>query len=346
MNRSLMNILRSLVRLLVLAAAISVVCFVVAVNQINRIFLQQPKADAQAVSFVVTSGESFATVGSRLKDDGVIANALWFRVAGEFSGLTDDLQAGTYSFKAGQNYGDILAHLTTSEVTDVAITFPEGLTIKQMGELVTAKFDISADEWAKETGQYSQFETHPFVVRAQKPDDVDLEGYLFPDTYRFFADATAEDIVKKMLDTMETRVNGLDEPTDDAVGMTTHEILTLASIVEREVRKPSEMKNVADIFLKRLSIGMALQADSTVNYVTGGDDPSISLDDTDLDSPYNTYRNPGLPPGPISNPGMNALTAVIHPATNDYLYFLTDELGNVYYGATFDQHIANRKYLD
>jgi UPF0755 protein len=340
-----MNILRSLVRLLVVAAAVSVVCFVVALNQINRIFLQQPKKDAQAVTFTVSPGESFATVDRRLKDEGIIANALWFRVAAEFAGLTDDVQSGTYAFTPGQSYADILAHLTTSEVTDVSITFPEGLTIKQMGELVQAKFKISAEDWSKATGQYSSFETHPFVVRAKKPDGVDLEGYLFPDTYRFFADATADDIVKKMLDTMETRVNGLDAPTGDAKGMTTHEILTLASIVEREVRKPSEMKNVADIFLKRLSIGMALQADSTVNYVTGGDDPSISLDDRYLDSPYNTYENPGLPPGPISNPGMNALTAVIHPADNPYLYFLTDELGNVYYAETFDQHISNRKYL-
>jgi UPF0755 protein len=149
-----------------------------------------------------------------------------------------------------------------------------------------------------------------------------------------------------MLDTMEARVNSLDAPTGDAKDMTLHEVLTLASIVQREVRKESEMKNVADVFLKRLSIGMALQADSTVNYITGGDDPSISLDDRDIESPYNTYQNPGLPPGPISNPGLDALTAVIHPASNPYLYFLTDDLGNVYYARTFDEHLANKaKYL-
>ncbi|MFA5946903.1 MAG: endolytic transglycosylase MltG [Patescibacteria group bacterium] len=341
-----MNILRLLVRALILAAAIGLVCLVVAVNQINHIFFQTPKAGTPAISFTVSPGGSFSNYATLLKERGIIANALWFRVAAEFAGLTDDVQTGVYSFTPGQSYADILAHLTTSEVTDISITFPEGLTLKQMGELVQTKFKISAEDWSKATGQYSKFETHPFVVRAQKPDDVDLEGYLFPDTYRFFADATADDVVQKLIDTMEEKVDGLDEPTGDAKGMTMHEILTLASIVEREVRKPSEMKNVADIFLKRLSIGMALQADSTVNYVTGGKDPSISLNERDTVSPYNTYKNPGLPPGPISNPGMNALTAVIHPATNGYLYFLTDDLGNVYYAETFEQHIQNKaKYL-
>ncbi len=341
-----MNLLRLIVRSLVLAAAIGLVCLVVAINQINRIFFQSPKPGAQAITFTVTSGDSFSEVDKRLKEQGIIANGLWFRVAAEFSGLTDNLQAGVYSLTPDQSYGDILSHLTTSEVTDISITFPEGLTIAQMGELVHTKFGISTDDWAKATGQYSKFETHPFVVRAKKPDDVDLEGYLFPDTYRFFADATADDIVKKMIDTMEARVGEISAPTGDSKDMTFHEVLTLASIVQREVRKPSEMKNVADVFLKRLSIGMALQADSTVNYVTGGKDPSISLNERDIMSPYNTYKNPGLPPGPISNPGLDALTAVIHPATNSYLYFLTDDLGNVYYAQTFDQHIQNKaRYL-
>ena len=151
-----------------------------------------------------------------------------------------------------------------------------------------------------------------------------------------------------MLDTMADRVGDLGRPIGDAATMTTHEILTLASIIEREVRQPSTMKNVADIFLKRLDIGMALQADSTVNYVIEGDSPSITLDQRDnTESPYNTYKYPGLPPGPISAPSANAIDAVLNPTANNYLYFLTTDDGEIYYAETHEEHVRNKvQYLD
>jgi UPF0755 protein len=184
------------------------------------------------------------------------------------------------------------------------------------------------------------------VVVAQKPGDVDLEGYLFPDTYRFAYDASAEDIARIMLDNMAEQVNDAGRPNGDAAEMTIHEILTLASIIEREVRQPSTMKNVADIFLKRLDIGMALQADSTVNYVIEGDSPSITLDQRDnTESPYNTYKYPGLPPGPISAPSANAIDAVLNPTANNYLYFLTTDDGEIYYAETHDEHVRNKAFL-
>jgi len=128
--------------------------------------------------------------------------------------------------------------------------------------------------------------------------------------------------------------------------MTTHEILTLSSIVEKEVRTAETMNNVADVFLKRIAIGMALQSDATINFIIKGDDPSPTYEDLEVHSPYNTYKHPGLPPGPISAPGLNALTAVFHPASNDYYYFLTTDAGDIYYAKTYDQHLENkRKYL-
>jgi UPF0755 protein len=199
------------------------------------------------------------------------------------------------------------------------------------------------------TGVDSEFETNEFLVRAGKPDHVDLEGYLFPDTYRFAPDATGNKIVDQLLATMEQRLTEADAwfaVGKDQEFQSMHELLTLASILEREVRQPETMKMVSDIFRKRLEIGMALQADSTVNYITGGDNPSVSLADLEIDSPYNTYKYPGLPPGPISNPGINALTAAAYPQGNDYFYFLTDAQGNVYYATTHDEHVANKnRYL-
>lgn len=342
-----MNFLRTLIRVVVVAAALLLVCLVVGLNQLNRIFLQEPKADTQPIVFEIKEGESFQTVAKHLQSEGLIGSALWFRAAAEVAGLTDDVKQGIYELKPGSSYAWVLAVITTSITSDVSVTVPEGYTLDQIGEVVNDKLGITKADWEKATGMSSSFEAHPFVVRAKKPDNVDLEGYLFPDTYRFFPDATADDVVKKMLDAMETKVNALAAPTGDAKDMSTHEILTLASIVEREVRKPSEMKEVADIFLKRLDAGIALQADSTVNYVTGGDDPSINAHDRNIDSLYNTYKYRGLTPGPISNPGLNALTAVIHPASNPYYYFLTDKEGNVYYARTLEEHGVNRvKYLE
>jgi UPF0755 protein len=332
-----------------LLGGVGVILFIVGLNQLNRYFWQEPKDNAEAEVFVITEGESFQTVARHLEDQDLIASKAWFRAGAEVAGLTNDLKVGSYALQPGLSYKTVLAILTAGTTdADIRVTIPEGYTIKQMGELLASKGLISIEDWTTATGQFSSLETHEFVVAADKPDDVDLEGYLFPDTYRFAVGATAVDIAEVMLDNMSNRVGNLGEPSGDAEGMTMHEVLTLASIVEREVRQPETMKNVADIFLKRLDIGMALQADSTVNYVTGGDSPSITLDERDnTDSPYNTYKYPGLPPGPISAPGLNAIDAVLNPIHNAYLYFLTTDEGEIYYAETHEEHVSNKaRYLD
>ena len=332
-----------------LLAVLAIIVAVVLVNQVWHFYARSVNPAEHSVDFVVNEGETWESVTKRLEDEAIIANAFWFRVYARLSGHDDALQGGAHTLVMGNAYADTLDRLTTpAMLNEVQVTIPEGLTIKQMGELLVQKGLANEAEWSAATGVDSPFESHSFVVNAQKPDDVDLEGYLFPDTYRFMVDASAEDIVEIMIDNMERRVASLGAtPTGDAEGMTMHEILTLASIVEREVRQPETMKNVADIFLKRLDIGMALQADSTVNYVTGGDSPSITLEERDnTESPYNTYKYVGLPPGPISNPGLNAIDAVLNPTHNEYLYFLTTDSGDIYYASTYDQHVDNKnRYL-
>ncbi|PIT86934.1 MAG: endolytic transglycosylase MltG, partial [Candidatus Magasanikbacteria bacterium CG10_big_fil_rev_8_21_14_0_10_43_6] len=225
---------------------------------------------------------------------------------------------------------------------EVTITIPEGYTIAQIGDVVTTQLTISQADWDWLTGMDSTFEAHDIMRLAEKPEHVDLEGYLFPDTYRFFADASVEDVVGRLLDEMETVLLEVDTSDWPDELETYHDVLTLASILEREVQDSDDMAMVADIFLKRLAIGMPLQADSTVNYVTGGDSPAISLDDRDIDSLYNTYRYAGLPPGPISNPGREAISAVLNATSNDYYYFLTTPEGEVIYAVTHDQHVQNK----
>lgn len=335
-------------RLPVIAVGLFILGGLLAYRQIHQYFFIEPSPQAESLGFRVAEGESVRSIATRLESMDVIPSAFWFRVSAKLSGLDEKIRVGTTTVQQGDRYADILGALIyPSGEEEVTVTIPEGYTLVQIGSTVRAALPhISEEDWLQATGASSSAAESDFVQDAEKPVDVDLEGYLFPDTYRFFEHATAEDVVFRMLRTMESRVRSLGEPTGDAEGMTMHELLTLSSIIEREVRKSDEMREVADIFLKRLEIGMALQSDATVNYVTGGKDPSISLADRDLDSPYNTYQYPGLPPGPISNPGMNALRAVWNPAENSYYYFLTDMQGKVYYAETHDEHVLNKaRYL-
>lgn len=311
-----------------------------------RAYKQQPDEDAQVVEFTIQEGQDFGSIAFTLEDQGIIASDFWFKVTAALTKRTNVLKPGTFELKPGMNYNDILNTLSIAESNEVTLTIPEGLTLAQAGKMVTEKFAVTQGEWDRLTGVDSPFETHAFVVAAEKPDDVDLEGYLFPDTYRFFADATGEEIVGKLLDTMTDRVESLDEPKGRAATYTVHELLTLASIVEREVRTETSRRNVADIFLKRLEINMPLQSDATINYIIGGDDPSPTYADLEVESPYNTYRNPGLPPGPISSTGLMAIRAVFEPIANDYYFFLTTDEGDIYYAETYDEHNANKyEYL-
>lgn len=304
-----------------------------------------PKIDGAMVTIVVVPDESFASVAKDLEEQGVVT-ASWLRLYAKFF---DDAKVfpGTYKVVVGASYRAILQDLRGGEAETVRLTIPEGFSLVQIGERVhEALPDISMESWKSVTGVGGDFENDAFVIASSKLKSVDLEGYLFPDTYEFSVNATAHDVANTMLRAMEKHVHDLGDVTGDADHLSVHELLTLASIVEKEVRTPESMGNVADIFLKRLAINMALQADSTVNYVIHGTDPSVSLDDTKIDSPYNTYKHPGLPPGPISSPSLNALTAVFHPIHNDYYYFLTTDSGEIYYAETFEEHVRNKgRYL-
>lgn len=309
--------------------------------------LVTPDDDANEIRFIIDSGESFKNIADRLEESDLIRNAFSFEMVARIVGATNDLKTGSFSIKEGHSYLDILTFLTEStSAEEVQITIPEGYTRQQIGDLVQEKFSsISADDWEAATGPESPLKTRMATV-GFIPDNQSLEGYLFPDTYRFSVDATAEDIAETMILTLERRLEENDinaQSLGSAGDLSFHEAMVLASIIEREVRGSKDMRYVADIFLKRLEIGQALQADSTVNYVTGGDNPSISFKDTELDSLYNTYKYAGLPPGPISNPGINALLAVQDPIPNDWYFFLTTPEGEVIYAENFNQHVANKR---
>lgn len=178
------------------------------------------------------------------------------------------------------------------------------------------------------------------------PKGVDLEGYLFPDTYLVFKNASIDDILKKMISNLDKKIGEQMRRDIKEQNMNMHKILTLASIIEKEVVSDEDRAIVSGIFHKRLKEGIGLQADSTINYITGKSKTRSSLDDISLDNPYNTYKYRGLPPGPIDNPGLSAIRAAVYPKDSSYFYFLTTPEGAVIYSKNFEEHVAaKKKYL-
>lgn len=180
-----------------------------------------------------------------------------------------------------------------------------------------------------------------------KPDFIGLEGYLFPDTYRVYADASVEDIVGRMLDNFGGKMNPERVEEITKSGRSLHQIITMASLIEAEIANHEDRATAAGILWKRRDRGMLLQVDATVNYVTGKHDPRVSREDSSVDSAYNTYKYPGLPRGPIGNPGMSAILAALRPKESPYWFFLTTKDGKTVFSRTLEEHNANvSRYLN
>ncbi len=313
-------------------------------------FFLSPEEGAPEIGVTIEPGTSVEAIGNMLEEKEIITSRFFFKAYVRLAGAQSSLQAGNYVLRPGMSFRSVVDVLSHAKSTEAQVTIPEGYTAVQIGNTLGAVLpNVTAASWQTIVSQPSRVSSTPDLL-AGIPSGQGLEGYLFPDTYRFRADADAKTVAETMILTLSRRLseNNIVVPNHLVMpnGMTFHEVLTLASIVEREVRSPEEMAHVAGIFLSRLKIGMALQADATVNYVTGKKDAAVSLEDTKIDSPYNTYQQLGLPPGPISNPGMNALKAVLNPIDSDDLYYLTTPEGEVIYAETFEQHVANKfKYL-
>ena len=301
----------------------------------------------QAITVIIEPGESLLEIADSLKQKKLIASKGLFIIVAKIANLTATAKAGEYQFYPKDNYRHLLGLLAEgAEEMNIKVTIPEGFTLKNIGDRLMEFGLTTPVEWQEAVGINSLLLEQEFLIASGLPAGVDLEGYLFPDTYFFTKSATALQIATKMIDTMARSFPIVTSNDSRVQKMTKHEILTLASIIEKEVRTESSMKLVADIFLKRLEIGMALQADSTVNYITGGNSPGVSLADLTIDSLYNTYEYSGLPPGPISNPGLQAINAVINPSQNEYFYFLTSADGEIYFAETHEEHVLNKqRYL-
>jgi UPF0755 protein len=243
------------------------------------------------------------------------------------------------------------------KMEEVQVTTIEGWTLEEIGKELEEKGLITAAQFKKDLESFD-LKDYP-LIQSAKPAKTDLEGFLFPDTYRFNKVTTGEMIISKMLDNFVNRVEtlgvkpgqgryrvpGYDDVSvgTEPAGLTFYQLLILSSIIERESAGASERPTIAGIYYNRLGRGQALQSDSTINYVTGKSTPGVSADDLELNSPYNTYKYPGLPPGPISNPSLSSMASALKPQVTDFNYFFHKQpSGEAVFSKTFEEHKQRR----
>jgi UPF0755 protein len=311
--------------------------------------LDQPAAvDGPPRRFVVRQGESAASIAERLEAEGLIQSAWSVRLLSRLRGVQGDLKAGEYELRPSMRPTEIMAVIREGRYGGKVLTIPEGWRAVEIADAVESQ-GIGRRAEFLELVQNGQFQ-HGFLTG--RPANASLEGYLFPDTYRAPMDKPMAELVGEMLDTFGSRVPVDLRERATRRGLTLHETITLASIVEREARVPSEQPEIAAVFLHRLKKGMPLQADPTVQYaILPGFPPPVpdgmywksglTYADLRTESPYNTYYQTGLPPGPICNPGLGSILAVLDAPETENLYFVARPDGSHAFARTLAEHNAN-----
>lgn len=303
--------------------------------------------EADLIFFEVQEGEGVKEISAHLTEKQLIRSDFVFRTYVWLLQSEEKMKAGEYVFKKTQSSRDIAMDFIRGEkiINERSIKIIEGWTNKEIAEYLEKEGVVSAGDFLKlaetpDTRDFLPNETYDFLQG--KPKNAGLEGYLFPDTYRIFKKTQAEDIIKKMLNNFDKKIIPELRTEIQRQGKTLYEVLTLASIVEEEGQTTEDRKKIAGIFWNRLEIGKPLESDATINYVTGKKTTIPNGNDLATESFYNTYKYSGLPPGPISNPGLESILATIYPDTTDNLYFLNTPDGAVIFNTTYEAHLKSR----
>jgi len=328
----------------------------------NRGVNSENNKDGEDIKFKVAQGESVKKIGANLKARNLIKSTWAFETHVWFNDLEKKFQSGEYILKPGLSAKEVVRILTQGEALskEASIKIIEGWNLLDIAKYLEKEGRFKEEEFLGLTG-YPKIDyrvnkdlpkpvdyTKEFSFLKDKPTYYGLEGYIFPDTYRVYADASVDDIIIKALVNFDNKLTA--EMRDDIKkqGRTIYEVVTMASVIEKEVRGEKDMKIVSGLFWDRIKNQQALESCATLAYILGVNKAQYTLADTKIDSPYNTYQNRGLPPGPIANPGLTAIKAAIYPEYTDYNYFLnrTDN-GETVFSVTYEEHLRNKaKYLN
>lgn len=310
----------------------------------------------KVIEVEIPIGSGLTSISEILEAKGLVKNAKIFKYYAKFNNESE-FQAGSYGLTKAMTLDELIESLKTGKVYRTPVftmTIPEGLTLEQIAAIVEKRTGITKKEFldyvnneqtvADLMGRYPNILTEEILG-----EDVryPLEGYLFPATYPFFEEKpTVQTVVSTMLDATSDNITpyfAYLESKEKSV----HWLLTFASLLEREATAKTDRETIASVFYNRMDEGMPLQTDPTVLYALGEHKDRVLFEDLEVQDPYNTYVNTGLPPGPIANAGKSSIEAVVDPSVSDYFYFLADKEGNNHFAKTYDEHLANRaKYID
>lgn len=298
--------------------------------------LTPKSADATRQPFTVHSGDSVSTIANGLQEQGLVHSALAFQFYVNFAGVATQLQAGHYRLAPNQSVTDIVTTLTHPQEEGYSVIILPGMTLKELAD-PTVENSLADQGFSEEEIEAAFTADYTSPLLRDKPTEASLEGYIFPETYNMRTNDTLEMLFERTFDELYERLeaDGLVEKLA-ARGFNLHQALTLASIVQKEVSDPAVQPQVAQVFERRLSIGMQLGSDVTFIYAAeqDGAEPSV-----EYESPYNTRKYDGLPPGPIANMNYSALEAVATPAEGDYLYFVAGDDGRTHFSRTEAEHL-------
>ncbi|MBR4074229.1 MAG: endolytic transglycosylase MltG [Firmicutes bacterium] len=276
--------------------------------------------DSSAMMTVeIPSGSTTTRIGTILVEQGIIDSADSFKLQSKMKGMDGKYKAGEYTLSPAMTMTEIMDILVSGNVNTVRFTIPEGLMVSEVADKLSAEGLINRELFMKEieSGEFN----YRFLKDAPS-GELRLEGYLYPNTYDVFTTASEHDIIDRLLRQLDTVFTDEMYARADELGMDLNEVMTIASLFERETMVDSERAKVASVIYNRLDIGMKLQIDATVQYALGESKQFLTYKDLEVDSPYNTYQIDGLPPGPICSPGEASIKAALYPEDTDYIYYV------------------------
>ena len=322
-SRNLLYILIFLILLLVTLTA----SYLTVLNYINT-----TPSVTEDIRIEIPKGSGLSGISQKLMESGVIANDTLFILYVMKEGWQDKLKAGEYKFEKGSTMAGVVRKIVNGDVELHKVAIPEGLSVREIARLLDEKGVVNESEFMEQT------RNEKLVKKLLGPDATSLEGYLFPETYSYSGSLTAAELIELMVERFKAVYEPLSEQRK-GVNLTDNEVLTLASIVEKETGASFERPLISAVFQNRIKIGMKLDSDPTVIYGMGEDyDGNLSRSDLKRYTEYNTYVIKGLPPGPIANPGKDSILAVLNPADVKYLYFVSKGDGTHHFSNSFREH--------
>jgi UPF0755 protein len=298
--------------------------------------------DSSSIEVRVPEDSSARGVASFLKQNGLIRSELVFLSYCRQQGLDKELKPGLYVFSKSQSVKELAIQISQGKVKSSSLTIPEGYTVRQIGELLVKKQICTPQQWQEALQADYHYD---FLVAEQPKDEHRLEGFLFPATYTFDENTSAQDMIEMMLASFDQMWNKEYAEQAASKQLSVRYIITVASLIEREAKIPEERTRISGVIYNRLQKGMPLQIDATVLYSLGEHKETVSYRDLEVNSPYNTYKYTGLPPGPIASPGRAAIDAALNPEKNSYYYYVAKGDNSHYFSSSYAEHLeAKSKY--